>query len=367
MNRRSIFHVRPPLRRGIIFTLSAVLVIVFVGGISSCGLRSRREDTVVSEDREVVIGFSVATDTFIIERWNKDIRIFTSAASDLGAEVILQMSAGGTQAQLDQIRYLLAQDIDVLVILPHDTDLLAGVVRLANDQRVPVLTYDRLIQGVPLAAYVSFDNVRVGELFGEALVAAVPQGNYLIVNGSVRDNNSFLVNQGLHSVLSPLMERGDISVVEEIWLEAWSSDEAAERIREVLQRTTDIDAISAANDQIANAAIQLLAERRLAGHVAVVGQDADLLSAQRVVEGLQLMTVYKPIQRLAPRAAAVAVALARGETPEPDQWVENGSGVPIPFYMELPQAVFAHNMDETIIRDGFHSAEDVYRTIAGPD
>ncbi len=347
-----------------------VLGLILAGGIATMivlMVASGRLAGGEPADREegITIGFSVATDTFIIERWNKDIKIFTSAAGELGADVILQMSAGGTQAQIDQIRFLLDQDIDVLVILPHDTDMLAGVVRMANEKRVPVISYDRLIQGVPVTAYISFDNEEVGRLFGRALTAEVPVGNYLIVNGSVRDDNSYRVNSGLWEVLGPYVNSGQISIVDEIWLEAWSSDEAAERIREVLERTTDIDAISAGNDQIANAAIQLLAERRMAGEVAVVGQDADLLSSQRVVEGLQLMTVYKPIQRLATRAAEVAVGIARDKVPAPDRFEDNSSDTPIPFYMEAPRAVFSWNMDETIIRDGFHSADDVYRTTSG--
>ncbi len=304
----------------------------------------------------------MATDTFIIERWNKDIKVFNSAAQERGAEVLLQMSAGGTQAQIEQVRYLFSQNIDVLVVLPHDTDELAGVAQAALDRGIPVISYDRLIQGVPVTAYISFDNEQVGRLFGEALTEAVPRGRYLIVNGSIRDNNSYRVNNGLYEVLQPFLDSGAIEIVDEIWLEAWSSDEARDRIGEVLDRTTDIDAISAANDQIANAAIQLLSERRMAGEVAVVGQDADLLSTQRVVEGLQLMTVYKPIHRLATRAAELAVSIAEGEMPEPDRTVTNGSGTDIPYYVEEPQAVYRWNMDETIIRDGFHSAEDVYRT-----
>jgi len=320
-----------------------------------------------STDTETIrIGFSMATDTFIIERWNKDIKVFNSAARELGAEILLQMSAGGTEAQIEQVQYLFSQDIDVLVLLPHDTDELAGVAQAALDRDIPVISYDRLIQGVPVTAFISFDNEEVGRLFGRALTEAVPEGRYLIVNGSVRDNNSYRVNDGLHEVIQPYIDSGAIDVVEEIWLEAWSSDEARERIGTVLEKTTEIDAISAGNDQIANAAIQLLAERRLAGQVAVVGQDADLLSTQRVVEGLQLMTVYKPIHRLASRAAELAVAIARGDPPEPDRYVTNESGSEIPYYVEEPTAVFRHNMDETIIRDGFHSAEDVYRTI-GPD
>ncbi|MDA3948930.1 MAG: substrate-binding domain-containing protein [Spirochaeta sp.] len=352
------------------FRLGPVIMLLLVGFIVSCAEESDNRDRPSGEmnaDSPIRIGFSIATDTFIIERWNKDIKVFNSAATELGADVLLQMSAGGTQAQIEQIRYLLTQEIDVLVVLPHDTDMLAGVVRAANDRDIPVISYDRLIQGVPVRAFISFDNEEVGRLFGKALTEAVPEGRYLIVNGSIRDNNSYRVNSGLHEVIQPYVERGDIEIVEEIWLEAWSSDEARERIGEVLERTTDIDAISAGNDQIANAAIQLLSERRMAEEVAVVGQDADLLSTQRVVEGLQLMTVYKPIHKLATRAVELAVAIAEDEAPEPDRYTTNDSGVEIPFYVEEPQAVFSWNMDDTIIRDGFHSAEDVYRTIRRED
>ena len=197
--------------RAAIRFLSAALMMLLVVGCS------RRTGAVTDAPREQIrVGFSVATDTFIIERWNKDIKIFTSAAGELGAQVILQMSAGGTQAQIDQIRYLLNQNIDVLVVLPHDTDMLAGVVKMANDQRIPVLAYDRLIQSVPVTAYVSFDNVEVGRLFARALTAEVPRGNYLIVNGSVRDNNSYLVNSGVYEILQPFIDSGDIRIVEEI-------------------------------------------------------------------------------------------------------------------------------------------------------
>jgi D-xylose transport system substrate-binding protein len=344
-----------------------LLIILALTLISGCGgNRSSSSDPGNGKrdpDSPVVIGFSIATDTFIIERWNKDIKIFSESARNLGAEVIMQLSAGGTQAQIDQIEYLLKQEIDILVVLAHDTDLLAGVIKTVNDRKVPVIAYDRLIQGVPITAFISFDNQEVGRLFGEALTGKVPNGRYLIVNGSVKDNNSYEVNTGLYSVLQPKLDSGDITLVDELWLQEWSSDEATEKILEVLERTTDIDAISCGNDQLANAAIKLLAERRMAGDVPVVGQDADLLSCQRVVEGLQLMTVYKPIQQLASRAAKLVVDIVNGNMPEPDRYIENGSSTPIPYYLEIPIPVYAHNMDETVIKDGFHSADDVYRNM----
>jgi len=134
----------------------------------------------------------------------------------------------------------------------------------------------------------------------------------------------------------------------------------------VLDATTDIDAISCGNDQIANAAIQLLSERRLAGKIAVVGQDADLNNCQRVVEGTQLMTVYKPIAKLATRAAQLAVGIATHSAFPYDTLMDNKSGTMIASYIEEPTAVYKWNMDVTVIKDGFHSAEDVYRNVLKP-
>jgi len=275
--------------------------------------------------------------------------------------VIVQLSAGGTKEQIAQINFLLAQDIDVLVLIAHDTEMLSGVVRKANEAKIPVVAYDRLITGVPIDAFVSFNNREVGRLFGKALLNAVPEGNYLVVNGSVRDSNSYEVNAGLYEALDTAIDEGKVSVVTEIWLDEWSSDEALRKINEVFERTEDIDAISCANDQIASVAIQVLSEHRLAGRVAVVGQDADIGACQKIVEGTQLMTVYKPIARLAARAAEVSVAVARGDRLTPERFADNKSGRMIPFFMEEPKAVFRANLDSSIIADGFHSAEDVYR------
>jgi D-xylose transport system substrate-binding protein len=308
------------------------------------------------------IGFSAATDLFLLERWDKDIRVFSNVARELGAEVVFAKAPGNALSQIPQIQYLLEQDIDVLVVIPQDMDILGGVVKKAMAKGIPVLAYDRPIMQVPISGYVSFDNREVGKLLASALVSKVPRGNYLIVNGSIHDNNSFEVSAGVHEVLDPRIARKEISLVNEIWLDFWSFDEARQKIGKVLEKTTDIDAISCANDQLAGAAVSLLAESRLAGKVYVVGQDADLLACQRVVDGLQLMTVYKPLPSLAMRAAQLAVQMAKKEHPEPDKYFDNKSGTDIPFFVEKPTAVYKEQMEATVVEDGFHSREDVYRT-----
>jgi D-xylose transport system substrate-binding protein len=345
--------------------------------ICSCGEQARQEQnrtpalsagparnrrTGGTDNDGVTIGFSVANDTFIVERWNKDIKIFSGAAQELGARVIVQLSAGGTQEQIAQINYMVNQNIDILVVIAHDTEELAGAVRQVRDAGIPVIAYDRLIMGIPLDAYISFDNHRVGVLFGQALIRAVPEGRYLVVNGSVHDTNSFEISAGLHEIIDPAIASGAIQLEQEIWLEEWSFDEALEKIGAIFEESTNFDAIACGNDNIASAVIQLLAERRLDGQVLVVGQVAELLSCQYILEGLQLMTVYKPIGKVAPRAAQIAVALVNKNIIPQDILMDNRSGVMIPSYIEMPIAVDKNNM-EVIIRDGFHSYEDVYRNV----
>lgn len=335
------------------------VVVLLITLAASCS----EKNSVKTESEPVKIGFSSVSDTYLLERWNRDQKIFTSKARALGAEINVQVVPGNAREQVQQIQYLMDQDIDVLVVIPQDMEILAGIIKRVQDKGIPVLAYDRPIMGVPISGYISFDNKEVGRLFSKALLNTVPEGDYLIVNGSIRDNNSYEVNAGVYDVLNPALQSGAVRIIEEIWLDEWSFDEALEKIEAFLESGKHVDAISAANDQIADAAIRLLSERQLAGKIAVVGQDADLLSCQRVVEGTQLMTVYKPIPGLASRAAELAVAFGRGRFPEPDRIFDNGTEEGIPYYVEIPIAVFKDQMDETIIRDGFHSREDVYRNI----
>src|SRR5690606_8186822 len=119
---------------------------------------------------------------------------------------------------------------------------------------------------------------------------------------------------------------GDIRIVDQLWPQSWRNQEARDFLGDLLNREVSFDAVIAANDFLADQAIQALAERRLTGQVAVVGHDADLLAAQRIVEGIQLATVYKPIRELANLAAIHAIALAEGQRNTTAQTIHNGYG-----------------------------------------
>ncbi|HTD21034.1 MAG TPA: D-xylose ABC transporter substrate-binding protein [Terriglobales bacterium] len=307
------------------------------------------------------IGFSM--DSLQLERWQRDRDLFVQKAKELGAEVLVQSADGNDSLQVQQAENLLTQDVDVLVIVPHNGEIAASIVDSAKRQHVPVLAYDRIIRDSDVDFYISFDNVKVGELQAQYLLDRAPKGNYVLIGGSPTDNNARLFREGQMNVLKPAVDRGDIKIVADQWAKDWLPSEALRHTENALtQARNNVVAVVASNDSTAGGVIQALEEQKLAGKALVSGQDADLTACQRIVGGTQSMTVYKPIAPLASHAAEIAIALARHSAVEPNGKVNNGSK-DVPSFLLTPIAVDKSNMAQTVVKDGFVKIEDVYRNI----
>ncbi|MRH41473.1 substrate-binding domain-containing protein [Aquibacillus halophilus] len=310
-------------------------------------------------DDTIKIGFAMGT--LLEERWLKDRDLFKKAAEQLGAEVEVMSADGDDALQIWQAETLISNGIDLLVVTPHNAESTAAIVEKAHSAGIKVLSYDRLINNAEVDMYVSYDNEKVGELQAMAITSLVPKGKYVYIGGAETDNNAHLVKKGVFKVLQPLIDKEDITVVFDQWTKDWLPSNAKANIEIALDANDNqIDAVIAANDATAGAVIEVLEERGLTGKVAVTGQDADLAAAQRIVAGLQTMTVYKPINELAEKAAELAVKLAKGEDVDNNLKVNNGK-VEVPSVLLTPVAVDKTNIDETIIADGFHTKEEVYQ------
>lgn len=313
------------------------------------------------DDGRIRIGLSL--DTLQEERWQRDRDLFKAAAEALGAEVDVQAANSDDAKQIAQAESLISQGVDVLVVVPHNAEATAAIVEKAHEAGIKVLAYDRLIKNSDVDLYISFDNERVGEMQAEAIVKVAPKGKYVYIGGSETDNNAHLFKKGAFNVLQPYIDRGDIQVVYEQWTKDWNPANALANMENALTANNNqIDAVIAANDGTAGGVIQALAAQGLAGKIPVSGQDAELAACQRIVEGTQTMTVYKPIKALAEKAAEVAVKMAKGEPIETNQTVNNGM-IDVPSILLDPIAVDKTNIDDTVIADGFHSREDVYRNV----
>ena len=318
--------------------------------------------TVPAGGRQVVIGFSM--DTLKEERWQRDRDLFVKRAEERGAKVLVQAANSDDALQNAQAENLLTQGVQVLVVVPHNAKTTATIVESAHKMNVPVIAYDRLIRDSDLDYYISFDAVRVGELQAEYAAKHKPKGHYVLVGGAPTDNNAVLVREGQMKVLKPLIDKGDIKVVADQWAKDWQAVEALKIMENALTRNNNqVDAVVVSNDGTAGGVIQALGEQKLNGKVLVTGQDADLAACQRIVAGSQTMTIYKPIDALAAKAAEIAVALAKkesfGDTTRP---VNNGRK-DVPSILLEPIPVDKDNLDATVLKDAYHKREDVYKEV----
>lgn len=269
------------------------------------------------------IGFSI--DDLRVERWTRDRDFFIAAAEKQGAKVFVQSADASEQRQISQIENLISRSVDVLVIVPFNATVLNNTIKEAKKAGIKVLSYDRLILGADIDAYISFDNEKVGEMQAEGVVKLQPKGNYYLLGGAPTDNNAKMLREGQMKVLKPYIDKGDIKVVGQQWVKDWSATEALSIVENALTANNNkIDAIVASNDGTAGGAIQALAAQKLAGKVPVSGQDADLAAVKRVIAGTQAMTVYKPLKTIAAEAAKLAVQLARNEKPAYNSSYDNG-------------------------------------------
>lgn len=310
---------------------------------------------------KVKIGLSL--DTLKEERWQHDRDLFVKECADDGGEVLVQAANNSDALQVEQAENLLTQGVQVLVVVPHNGKVAATIVDEAHKAGVKVIAYDRLINDCDLDYYVAFDAPKIGEMQAKYLVKKVPKGNYVIIEGAPTDNNAVLLKDGQMKVLQPLIDKGDIKVVTQQWANDWSPIEALKIMENALTRNDNkVDAVLVSNDGMAGGAIQALAEQKMAGKVPVTGQDGDLAACQRIVAGIQSMTIYKPLKKEAEEAAYLALKLARKATSFECQFVPVNNGkVDVPSVLLLPVVVDKGNLDKTIIKDGFQKKEDVYK------
>lgn len=320
--------------------------------------------TPAGQSRSGKIRIGLSMDSLKQERWQKDRDVFVKRAEELGAEVLVQAADGKDETQVKQAESLLTQGIDVLVVIPHNSEVAGSIVESARRSKVPVISYDRLIRNSEPDLYLSFDNEKVGEMQARYLVEKAPKGNYILIGGSQSDNNAQLFRNGQMKVLKPLIDKGDIMIVADQWAKDWQPEEALKHTENALtMNNNDVVAVVASNDGTAGGSIQALSAQGLSGKVFISGQDADLSALQRIVAGTQSMTVYKPVSRLAVKAAEAAVALAKKEKVETNVKVNNGK-IDVPSILLDPISVDKTNLDETVIKDGYQTREDVYKNAA---
>lgn len=339
--------------------LCLLLALCLTAGLAGCGGDSASDQQEAGKEEEY-IQIGVTFDSFVIERWRRDQDVFVSTAQDLGARVYVQNANGDVEEQIDQVEYFIEKKMDAIVIVAVDCYAMSDVIQQAKAAGIVVVAYDRMIESAGLDLYISFDNEAVGRMMGETLAENLGPGSSIIcITGPDSDTNVAEVAAGFQSALAGHPLRVAYSRAAEGWL----AETAYEGVEEALAQGIQFSGIMCGNDDLATQAFQALSEHRMAGSVCLVGQDADLAACQRIVEGTQAMTVYKPVEKLARTAAEYTIRLVQGE----DLGLEtrDNSWGPVSAQLIQPVKVTAENMKEVIVDGGFHLEDEVYLNVDG--
>jgi D-xylose transport system substrate-binding protein len=267
--------------------------------------------------------------------------------------------------QLTQFESAISKGDQVIVLDPVNGATAKTMIDQAKTAKVPVISYDRLVTDTDgLALYISFDNEKVGELQGQALLdglkaAGKASGNIVMIDGSPTDNNATLFAKGAHTILDAATS---YKIVDEFKTPDWSPDKAQAFMEGEIQKLgkNGFVGVLAANDGTAGGAYAAMKAAGISPIPPMTGQDAQLDAIQRIVAGQQYVTIYKPFSPEASAAATAAYALASGAqignlSPNP---VDNGVQQ-VPSILLTPTAVTVKNINDTIIKDNFYTAADI--------
>jgi D-xylose transport system substrate-binding protein len=317
-------------------------------------------------------------------RWESDDRpYFDQAFTDAGIEHTIVNAEGDAATQQSQAEQAIAAGAGVIVLTSNDTGSGGTIIDLAKEADVQVIEYDRFNTGSSGgAAYVSFDNVKVGATMAEVLEPAIDAlgvdvAQVVELNGGEEDNNAFLSKDGYDATVQEHVSDGSWKLVADQFVPGWGANGEGQTIMEQIltDANNKVDAVFAANDNLAQQAINAL-EAAGVGPVPMSGQDASAAGIQNILLGKQTMTVYKPIQAEADVAAKAAMALCAGEDVstiesefdfstiginaadgKPSE-SPTGEGV-VPYLALTPIGVTVDNIADTVIADEFRTIAEV--------
>jgi len=331
--------------------------------LSACSTpRGGGEETETGAGFEAGSVIGVALPDKTSENWTIAGALFEEAIADAGFEANVQYAGSTSPApdQQQQISTMIEDGAKVIVIGAYDSKSLGAQVKEAADAGVTIISYDRLLEETEnVDYYVAFNNFKVGELQGQALLdgleAAKPGGpwNIELFSGGPTDPNAAVFFNGAMSILQPKIDSGDLVVVsgevdvKDTATDGWDPANAQDRMDTILQGSygsTELDGVLSPNDTLARAVIQSVSDAKKP-NIVITGQDSEAASIPYILDGRQYMTIYKDTRKLVAQTLDMVTAISEGNEAETNDTADNGTKEVPTFYLD-PIVVTADNAAE---------------------
>jgi D-xylose transport system substrate-binding protein len=294
-------------------SLKRALVVASTVAVVSTGMAA----TSVTVAQDDVCNVGVSWNNFEQPRWAATDKPNMQAAIEAGGGTFTDFDArlDSAQQQTD-VETLINGGADVLVLLAQNQDAAIAALETAQNAGVPVIAYDRLIED-PNVLYITFDNVGVGKAEADAIIGAVPSGNYVLIKGDPGDANAstFLPMGWDQAGLQDKIDAGEITVLADQFTDGWKTETAQNNMEAIIDAANadgvNIDAILAENDSTALGVVGALQAKGL-DPIPLSGQDGDTGNLQNVAAGWQYVDVWKNSNFLGEVAGEAALQLCQG-------------------------------------------------------
>ena len=347
------------MRRVVIGTAAVSMAL----SVAACGKAGDKNDSDSSTSGSGSKTIGLLLPDSVTARYEKfDHPLFDAKVKELCPDCKVQYAnaAGDAAKQAQQVSTMITQGVKVIVVSAQDSAAIKSSIQKAVDKGIKVVAYDRLSQG-PVSAYVSFDNVKVGELQGQALLDALgskatPKAKVVMINGDDADPNAGQFKQGAHKILD-----GKVDIAYEqsgLWKDTVAAQKMSAAITQIGAKK--IAGVYAANDGMAGGIATTLKGAGISG-IPLTGQDAELAGIQRIVAGTQSSTVYKAFKPEADAAAQLAVNLLQGKSISSlaTSTQTSGSGDKVPSQLLTPVSVTKANIKDTVIKDKLYTVDQI--------
>jgi len=296
---------------------------------------------------------AVSWKTFQEERWKTDEAAIKAVVEAAGDKYISTDAQGSAQKQAADIEGLIAQKVDVFLVVAFDSDAILPSIEKISNAGIKSIAYDVQFED-PNALYVTFDNVGVGRAMAKTMLEkGKSEGNFAFIKGDKGDPNATFLFTGITEVLKENMDAGKIKNVCETFTDGWKPDNAQKNMEQCLTANDNkVDAVISENDGMAGGVVAALEAQGLAGTVPVTGQDGDKAALNRVALGTQLVSVWKDSRVLGKVAGEAAVALANGAAmdslPGVSKFNSGKKGVEMNSILLEPNPITRDNLNEVI-------------------
>ena len=354
----------------------AAVVLAAAGALALTGCGGGRTETpaasgsatgaVAGFAKDAVIGVAMPQKTS--ENWVLAEKLFNEGLTTAGYKGTVQFANGGVTEQQNQISAMIEKGAKVLIIGAIDGKQLGTQLADAKAKGIAVIAYDRLLTNTAdVDYYVAFDNFKVGQLQGQALLDGLAANksdkkkwNIELIAGSPDDSNAKVFFDGAMDVLKPKIDDGTLTVLskqtdfQQVVTQGWKAENAQKRMDTVLSgfyQKAELDGILSPNDTLARAAMTSVDAANKPLPV-VTGQDSEVESVKSIMAGKQYSTIFKDTNKLVAQAIVMLNALQTGGKPEVNDPTSYNNGIKVvPSYLLDPVIVTKANAAEVYAND----------------